>query len=217
MSSEKIIHCHRSDFISIDEIDESSFAHIDVSEPLNLADGSEPPQSIATRVGMEWNDNSLLVYFRGRFEELRCASAEENHNNNTKTDRLWELSDVYEVFIGVNAKDTKRYKEFQASPDSRWMDSDVNRQVGVSNHYWYSGMRCRSIIDNDLKIWTSILELPWNCFGMNKRNEDIWNINFYRASGKHHGDELLAWSATGYGEKCFHRPEHFGTIEFSHE
>jgi len=213
LSDEKIIQCRRSNFTSIDEIDEFAFSHIDISEPLNFADGSEPPPSIATRFGLEWNESGLLIYFRGRFDKLRYSPLGQQSVLNSKTHKLWEESDVYEIFIGPNAKVTKRYKEFQVSPDARWIDIDVNRQIGISNHFWYSGMRCRSIIDQEMQIWTSVVEIPWNCFGSNKKTEDIWHANFYRASGTHHGDELLAWSATGYGDKCFHRPEHFGTIE----
>lgn len=214
MAEQKIIHCHRSSFSSIDEIEESSFAHIDVSEPLMNADGSEPPQSIASRVGLEWNKDSLFVFFRGRFEALRLMPNDELNRLTGKTYKLWEQSDVFEVFIGRDAKKTGLYKEFQVSPDSRWIDIDVNKQLGISNHHWHSGMRCRSIIDSEMQIWTSIIELPWSCFGSHQGADDLWNVNFYRASGTFHGDQLMTWSPTGYGDHCFHRYEHFGTIEF---
>lgn len=214
MAEKKIIHCHQSNFSSIDEIEESSFAHIDVSEPLMYADGTEPPHSIASRVGLEWNNDYLFVYFRGRFDSLRTIPSSIPSPAHGKTYKLWEQSDVFEIFIGPNARQTGLYKEFQVSPDSRWIDIDVNKQLGISNHHWHSAMRCRSIIDNDMQIWTSIVELPWSCFGSHKRTEDRWDANFYRASGTYHGDQLMAWSATGYGDHCFHRFEHFGSIEF---
>ncbi len=213
-TSEKIFRSYRSIFTSIDEVTEESLTHIDVSDPLYFADGNEPPQSLATRIGVEWNDKGILVYFRGRFDHLRMIDENEKSIVNAKTYKLWELSDVFEVFIGVNSKQTKLYKEFQVSPDARWIDIDVNKQLGISNHHWYSGLQCRSFIDDDMKIWSSVFELPWSCFGLNKKTDDVWNANFYRASGAFHGEELLAWSPTGYGEKCFHRPEHFGKIEF---
>ena len=214
VSSEKIFRSHRSAYSSIAEITEESLTHIDVGEPLYRADGTEPPQTLATGVGGEWNDNGVLIYFRGRFENLRMLSKEKTIEVSTKTYKLWEQSDVFEVFIGVNAKQTKLYKEFQVSPDARWIDIDVNKQLGISNHHWYSGFQCKSFIDEEMKIWTSVFELPWSCFGLNKKTDDVWYANFYRASGAFHGEELLAWSPTGYGEKCFHRPEHFGKIEF---
>lgn len=213
-TSEKIVFSHRSKFSSVAEITEESLTHIDVGEPLCFADGTEPPQSLATRIGIEWNDNGLLIYFRGRFEQLRLIADNERIGFKTKTYKLWEQSDVFEVFIGVNSKQTNLYKEFQVSPDGRWIDIDVNRQLGISNHHWYSGLECKSYIDNDMKIWSSVLELPWSCFGLNMKTNDVWYANFYRASGAYHGEELLAWSPTGYGEKCFHRPQHFGRIEF---
>jgi hypothetical protein len=211
---EKIFHSYRSMFRSIAEITEESLVQIDVTEPLYLADGAEPPQTLATRIGVEWNDNGILIYFRGRYEHLRMISDKKQNGINSKTYKLWEQSDVFEVFIGVHAKQTKLYKEFQVSPDARWIDIDVNKQLGISNHHWYSGFQCRSFIDDDLNIWTSVFELPWSCFGLNKKTDDVWNVNFYRASGSFHGEELMAWSPTGYGEKCFHRPENFGEIKF---
>jgi hypothetical protein len=214
MPSDKIIHCRRSEFGSVAEIDEISLAHIDIPEHMTMADGSEPVPSIDTRVGIEWNDAGFLVYFRGRFDTLRTHPDAPIAPPSSKTYTLWELSDVYEVFIGVNASESRLYKEFQVAPDSRWIDIDVNRQLGVSNHHWYSGLKCRSFVDQEIKVWSSIIELPWNCFGFHNKTESLWHANFYRASGTHHGDELLAWSPTGYGEKCFHRPEHFGTIRF---
>jgi len=215
MSSDAIIQCTRSAYSSIDEIDNLALSHIHISEHLLMADGAEPAPAIDTRVGIEWNDAGFLIYFHGRFEKLRLLPESTQTPPHSKTHRLWELSDVYEIFIGVNASETKRYKEFQVAPDSRWIDIDVNKQLGISNHFWHSGLRCRSIIDHEIKVWSSIIELPWNCFGLHKRTDDVWNANFYRASGTHHGDELLAWSPTGYGEKCFHRTEHFGTIRFA--
>ncbi|MCK9409529.1 MAG: carbohydrate-binding family 9-like protein [Bacteriovoracaceae bacterium] len=214
MQGDKIISCRHSEFSSINKIDESALANIDFAEQLVMADGTEPPASIDTRVGIEWNDNGLLVFFHGRFDTLRLAPDLVPMPAHAKTHNLWELSDVYEVFIGVHASQSKLYKEFQVSPEGRWLDIDVNKQLGISNHYWYSGLQCCSFVDNEMKIWSSIIELPWNCFGLHTRTEDVWHANFYRASGTHHGDELMAWSPTGYGEKCFHRSEHFGTIQF---
>ncbi|MDP1677992.1 MAG: carbohydrate-binding family 9-like protein [Bacteroidota bacterium] len=214
ITSEKIFRCFRSSFTSIAEVTKESLIRIDVNDPLYLADGTEPPQSLTTRVGVEWNDKGILIFFRGRFEHLRMISEGKKTGINSKTYKLWEQSDVFEVFIGVNVKQTKLYKEFQVSPDAQWIDIDVNKQLKISNHHWYSGFQCRSFIDDDMKIWTSVFELPWNCFGLNKKIGDVWHANFYRASGSFHGEELLAWSPTGYGEKCFHRPEYFGKIEF---
>jgi hypothetical protein len=214
MPSEKVIHCRRSQFRSITEIDELALSHVDFSEHLSMADGTAPVPALDTRVGLEWNENGLMVFFHGRFDKLRMVPESVPHQTGQKTPRLWEDSDVYEVFIGVNASASSLYKEFQVSPDGRFIDIDVNRQLDISNHHWYSGMQCRSIIDGEMRIWSSVIELPWECFGLHKRADDVWHANFYRASGTFHGDELLAWSPTGYGPKCFHRPHLFGTILF---
>ncbi|NUN69764.1 MAG: hypothetical protein HUU02_08655 [Bacteroidetes bacterium] len=214
MPNEKTIHCRRSPFPSIDLMDDADIDHFVTADHLLMVDGTEPPSTIDTQVGIEWNENGFIVCFRGRFNTLRLAPPVEPSPHQGKTYHLWELSDVYEVFMGVDAARTLRYKEFQVSPDARWIDIDVDKNLGISNHHWYSGLQCRSVVDQEMKIWSSVIELPWNCFGQHRRTEDHWNINLYRATGAFHGDELLAWSPTGTGPKCFHRPEHFGTIIF---
>lgn len=209
---QKILRCQRSMFSSIEEINEAALSHIDTGESLTFADGSEAPLAIATGVGAEWNDSGLLIYFRGRFEKLRTDPAQHLHAYG-KTPRLWEKADVYEIFIGPEARSSFRYREFQVSPDGRFFDNDVHRKLGVSNHNWYSGMECRSFVDHEMGIWTSVAALPWNALGGSAGAGAVFDVNFYRASGTYHGDQLMAWSPTGYGEKCFHRPQLFGVLE----
>lgn len=209
-----VIPSPRSHFRSIDAIDEGGLGLVNFTEVLSFADGSRVPPELMTQVGVEWNERSLFVYFRGRFETLRSATNLSPEMLQKKTYRLWEVSDVYEVFIGPKAVRNRMYKEFQAAPDNRWIDIDVFNALGTSNHHWYSGCRMKSFVDNEMKIWSAVFELPWNCFGASYDTEPDWNVNFYRATGKFHGDELLAWSPVGTGEKCFHRPQHFGRIQF---
>lgn len=213
-ATKKIIQAPHSHFLSINDIDESSLSVVNFSETLLFVDGAATPSSIMTQMSIEWNEQSLLVFFRGRFENLRYETNPLPETLQKKTRRLWELSDVYEVFIGPKATERRMYKEFQVAPDGRWFDSDVFHALGMSNHNWYSGFKAKSFVDKEMGIWSTVFELPWNCFGASYDNENEWNVNFFRASGKFHGDELLAWAAPGTGEKCFHRPQHFGKIHF---
>jgi hypothetical protein len=106
------------------------------------------------------------------------------------------------------------YKEFQVAPDGRWIDIDVWLALGTSNHHWYSGCSARSFIERTNNTWISVLSMPWRCFDAGRDYSGEWNVNFYRASGKFHGDELLSWAPVGTGPRCFHRPEHFGVLKF---
>ena len=214
LTTNKIISAQYSKFLSVDEIEEMDLVDVNFSETFFQVDGREPSSTITTQVGLEWNEQVLFVFFRGRFEELRGEFKTVNKMFKDKTQRLWERSEVYEVLIGPQAKQYNAYKEFQVAPDGRWFDGDVNNNLGLVNNYWYSGMQCKSYADKEMNIWSAVIELPWSCFGACYDTVNEWNVNFYRSSGKNFGDELLAWLPTGKGERCFHRSEYFGKIDF---
>ena len=67
-------------------------------------DGTIPPPELETRVKTWWNTRLLFVVFQGRFLELRTAHSEPVDPKTGKTLSLWEHSDVYEVFIGMNTR-----------------------------------------------------------------------------------------------------------------
>lgn len=181
---------------------------------LMMADGTQAPQAISTDFRIDYTDEGLIVLFRGKFERLRCAEGLDVEEGTGKSHGLWMHSDVYEIFIGPNARGTGLYKEFQVSPDGRFIDISVNRAEGKSDTSWRSGMKCRSFVNDAKKTWCAAMELPWNCFDTDYRSDCEWNANVYRATGNYHGDELLAWSATGCGDGAFHRYEQFGRIIF---
>lgn len=210
----KRIECRFRDDISFENISESTINDTVVSDVLSFADGKEVPESIKTHVGMFWNHNEIVVFFRGKYQQLRYVSTLPPTSLVHKTHHLWELADVIEVFIGPAAAERRQYKEFQVAPDGRWIDIDVFNVLGTSNHHWFSGSRMRSFINPTLKMWSAALFLPWNCFNTQHDSGLEWNVNLYRASGKFHGDELMAWSPVGTGPRCFHRPEKFGIIQF---
>lgn len=198
-SSAKIILCPRTQ-ISADTIEEGDLATVHFSDMLSLADGAEPPVSEMTQVAVEWNEHSLLVYFRGRFEELRYANNVSAEALQKKSFHLHEISDVYEVIAGPKAAITKIYKLFQVAPDGRWFDIERNDDLGIANPYWYSGYKCYSFIDHEMKIWTAAMEVPWQCFGASYDSEQHWNINFFRRSK----NNSLIWNCS----------DSFGTIQF---
>ena len=210
----KTIRCLRSRFTSIDEIDRETMFRMPMSEYLSFADGTPVPDYLHTAVSSEWNAGGIIVYFRGAFRELRHATNRTEDMLQKKTHHLWEISDVFEVFIGPDAEQRRMYKEFQVAPDGRWVDIDVWNALGTSNHYWFSGCAMKSFVDSPNNVWASVLFFPWRCLDADRDSASEWNVNFYRASGKFHGDELLSWSPVGTGPRCFHRPEHFGIMKF---
>jgi hypothetical protein len=181
---------------------------------LLFADGAITPLSLETHVHAYWSRASLFILFAGRFLHLRMTFEELPTHLGGRTPQLWEKSDVYEVMIGRDCARTGRYKEFQIAPNGKWFAADIHNRPDavVTDDTWDVAPRCTTLIDAEEKIWRAGLEIPWTALGGFEGGGE-WQCNFYRATGKFHGDELLAWCPTGYGERCFHRPHLFGTIK----
>ncbi len=209
----KIITCPHSQITSSGAIEEGDLAAVNFNDILAFPDGTQPPASLMTQVGVEWNENSLFVFFRGRFEELRYSTDMPKESLGRKTHALKSAADVYEVFIGPKASSTKIYKQFQVAPDGRWFDNDINTALGITNPHWYSGCKCQSFVDTEMKIWSGVFELPWQCFGASYDSEHVWNVNFCRLMGAQDDRNILAWSSSGE-VKPFNPADCFGKIFF---
>lgn len=204
------LFCRRAAFTTIESLEFEDLQFMPFDSVLTFADGTAVTEQIETSACSFYNDEFLFIIFSGKYDQLRLSNSLLEKK---KTELLWEQSDVYEVFVGKNIAATKRYKEFQLSPDGLFFDSAINLAEGKSDHLWSSGMKGVSFTNMKRKIWRSIFALPWKSLDSAVGDTNI-SINLYRASGKFHGDELLAWSPTGYGKKCFHRPEKFGMLQF---
>ncbi len=199
---------------SLEDVSELPDPEDNSAKRLLFADGAIPPLSLETHVRGFWNNTSLFILFSGRFLDLRLDFGDLPPHLVGRTPRLWEKSDVFEVMIGRDCARTGRYKEFQVAPNGRWLAADVRVEGDqvMTDEGGDSVVRCISLINGEEKIWKAGLEISWATLG-GLGGEGEWSCNFYRASGEFHGDELLAWRPTGYGEHCFHRPQVFGTIK----
>jgi len=214
-----ILRAHRAPQASLVELTgrEDLFAADAVQ--LSMADGTPPPAHLATSVVCFWDETSLSVLFRAQYLRLRTLPAGYGGGVVGKTLHLWEQSDVLEVFIGREVRSVLTYGEFQVAPDGRWLDSRVrlDEEMILLDTAWESGLRVASVIDVRNNLWRAGMEIPWSAFGTAPPSTCRWDMNCYRATGRFHGDELLAWSPTGYGEGCFHRPDRFGVLEVIRE
>jgi hypothetical protein len=182
---------------------------------LSMADGTPPAGDLATSVACYWNDEDFFALFQAHFRTLRIIHTPVEKEDKGKTLHLWEQSDVLEVFIGQDARTLLRYGEFQVAPDGRWLDTLVRLDEGMIllHTAWDSGLLVSSALDDSRHLWRAAMQVPWRAFGAaGSPKQQHWDINFYRATGRFHGEELLAWSSTGYGEGCFHRPDRFGKL-----
>jgi hypothetical protein len=186
------------------------------AELVNNSDGTSAKDSYKTLVRSCWTNDNLYFALEAGFEELFLASPDaETDPKSGKTWTLWDLSDVFEIFIGPNSKSTKKYREFQVSPDSRWIDIiiDASGPERKADFEWISGMEAKSILNHETKKWVSILRFPFTAFDCKPKEFDTWNLNFYRMAGKPENRILFAWSPTFTYR--FHIPEKFGNLVFS--
>jgi len=213
----KTLLCPRSPFASLHDIRLEDSWDTPCSAPLHMADGAPAPPELATSVRCFWNDLFLFAVFCCRFRELKIIPGPPASHAERRTPLLWEQSDVAEVFIGGGARATGRYFEVQIAPDGRWTDMRVVKTVnGLSlDPHWSSGVECKSLIAAAGSEWRTAVAVPWKSLDLRGALEVPWECNFYRASGRIHGDELLSWAPTGYGKQCFHRPEKFGRLVLS--
>ena len=202
--------CRKLPFLSISDLDFPDMDGLSWDAELRNADGSAIPEQRSTKICAYYSEQYFIVFFSGSYEQLRVSEAVRI---GSKTERLWEDNDVYELFIGKDAAAVRRYVELQISPDGKYFDSAVYLDEQRSDHSWNSGMEGASFVNMEKKIWRAFIAVPWKSIGC-APGETQLDLNIYRATGQFHGDELFAWSPTGYGPKCFHRPQYFGRILF---
>lgn len=169
-------------------------------------------ERIRTDVSCWWNDRCFSILFRGRFTELRIAPPETAPQK--RTPRLWEQSDVFECFFRAEKGPSHRYFELQAAPDGRWIDASVRRDRNdvISDFTWDSRAVVSSSIDRTTNEWRSVLTVPWTHLALPPAPGALFRANFFRASGRYHGEELLSWTPLGDFSPRFHQPEAFGTV-----
>src|SRR4051794_2872991 len=106
-----------------------------------------PPAEIRSR----WTKDNLYLLYICPYDDLNLKPAP---NPSAETPQLWNW-DVAEAFIGSDYEHITRYKEFQVSPQSEWVDLDIDRenQKGQVGMAWNSGYTVKGRIDAQAKIW----------------------------------------------------------------
>jgi hypothetical protein len=163
-----------------------------------------------TEVWTRWTKDNLYFLFRCPYEQLHLKP---NPNINQETNELWNW-DVAEVFIGSNFADIKRYKEFEVSPQSEWVDLDINLH---NPHHedgwkWNSGFEARASIDEKNHVWYAAMRIPYSA--IDSRPAAAGNrmrINLFRSQGPPEHRHQITWQPPM--SKTFHVPEQFGSIK----
>lgn len=161
-----------------------------------------------TEVRSRWTDTHLLLLYVNRYETLYLKS---NPSTTTETQQLWDW-DVSEAFIGSDFDNIRRYKEFQVSPRSEWVDLDIDRgnkqQAGAA---WNSGFTVKARVDEAKKLWYGEMKIPFSAIDSRKPvPQNQLRVGLFRLEGKMPNRTFVSWQATD--GRSFHIPEKFGTL-----
>jgi len=161
-----------------------------------------------TEVQMLWTSEWLFLRFRARF---RVITVFPDAETNGRREQLWDR-DVAEAFLQSDPSQTRRYKEFEISPNGFWIDLDI---APGEKRDLKSGLRRRVILDEAAKTWVAELALPMKCLIERFDPEVSWKVNFYRVEGAAEPRFYSAWEPTRTAAPDFHVPEAFGELVFA--
>jgi hypothetical protein len=168
----------------------------------------KPVPGHRTEIRSRWTDQHLYFLFTCPYENLNLKASP---STTTETNRLWEW-DVAEVFIGWDKDNIHRYKEFQVSPQSEWVDLDIDRKNPIRDAWmWNSGFAVKGRVDEAKKIWYGEMQIPWKTIDQRpvKAGNEL-RLNLYRWQGPKDKRVGIAWQPTGVPN--YHVPESFGRI-----
>jgi hypothetical protein len=172
--------------------------------------GSTVPAGRQFETRMLWSETSLYVQFDAEQSEPLIVSEEPELAQ--KTMRLWDR-DVCELFLAPDARNRRRYFEFEIAPTGEWLDLIVDWMKDEPRDWEYlSGMESAARIESG-KV-TMALKIPWTAFGRKPEAGDVWLGNIFRQVGSGATRGYLAWSPTMTPEPQFHVPEKFGKLIF---
>jgi hypothetical protein len=163
-----------------------------------------PPTEIRSR----WTTTNLYLLFICPYDELNLKP---DPDPSAETPRLWNW-DVAETFIGSDFEHISRYKELQVSPQSEWVDLDIDREnsKGQEGMKWNSGYSVKGRIDAQARIWYGEMRIPFRAIDARPPQEGReLRIGLFRIAGLD-PKKYYAWRPTG--ETSFHVPKAFGTL-----
>jgi hypothetical protein len=163
-----------------------------------------PPTEIRSR----WTPEHLYLLYICPYTELNLKP---DPVLTAETPGLWNW-DVAEAFIGSDYEHIGRYMEFQVSPQSEWVDLEIDRdnpkeQQGAR---WNSGYQVKGRIDEQARVWYGMMRIPFSAIdGRPPEKGRELRIGLFRISGTN-PRQRHTWRATD--GTTFHVPKAFGTL-----
>jgi hypothetical protein len=206
------------------DYDESSLAAIQQAfrtvKPCQMVQGWLPEVSpgfapAAVRVG--WREHDLLI-----FAELTDHDIFSNATRNTQ--RLWELGDVFEIFL--RPANQTAYLQVDIAPNNqrvqlRIPSAEALRRAQTANEFAelvHPGNMVRSAtwLAPEQQKWFVFAAIPARAFnGREHLNaKERWHFSFSRYDYSHGHLEPVISSTSPHAQANFHRQQEWGTIQF---
>jgi hypothetical protein len=181
------------------------------SAPRVVADrdkAGEPIPGPPTEIRSRWTNENLYLLYLCPYSELNLKP---DPTPAAETPRLWNW-DVAEAFIGTDFEHIGRYKEFQVSPQSEWVDLEIDRENpnGQAGMRWNSGYAVKGRIDAGARVWYGMMRIPFRAIDTRppEPGREL-RIGLFRIAGVNPKTHY-SWRPTG--GTTFHVPETFGTL-----
>ena len=155
---------------------------------------NEPIPGPPTEIRSRWTDKTLYLLYICPYDELNLKP---DPNPAVETPRLWNW-DVAEAFIGTDFDHIARYKELQVSPQSEWVDLDINRDdtKAAGGMAWNSGYKVKGRIDRERHIWYGEMAIPMSAIGVTAAKAGTeMRVGLYRIAGTEYQQEKLCVAA----------------------
>jgi hypothetical protein len=169
---------------------------------------SQPIAGAPTEIRSRWTKQNLYLLYICPYDELNLKP---DPNPSAETPQLWNW-DVAEAFIGSDFEHIGRYKEFQVSPQSEWVDLEIDRdnQQGQAGMKWNSGYAVKGRIDAQARVWYGEMRIPFRAIDARppEKGREL-RIGLYRIAGVK-PRKFYAWRPTS--QTSFHVPQAFGTL-----
>jgi Carbohydrate-binding family 9 len=172
-----------------------------------------------TEARMLWDDKNLYVSY----------VCHDKHISASVTQRHGPVSndDCVEIFISPNPDKVTNYYTFEINAigtmlnrckTSWWTGPPTWNPEGVRWRTSLDGMHVKRESASDSE-WTVELAIPFENFSRDAahvppQDGDVWRLNLYRTGGITNKQDS-SWSPMPPGNQSFHRPESFGTVQFS--
>ncbi len=169
--------------------------------------GKNPDPPRETQVRLLWASDTFFLHFRSRYRSLTVFS---DADASGRRGHLWDR-DVVEVFLQPDPTYPGHYFEFEVSPNGYWIDLNIEHGERSDPK---SGMKCRTRIDENAKVWTAELAIPLRSLALHFDPSSIWRVNFFRVEGASEPRFYSSWRPTNTPQPNFHVPTAFGKLKF---